>query len=179
MLRYILLMMFLIFATSVSAGLDVGDSALRTTFMSGDKEIKFADFHGKSNLIVVSDALKYAEFNSQLEKKADAFETRYDAAVLRLQVALNPDLVGEESAILIIDKSGYVRWKFPDAAGLAQSAIGELETELVKLKRDEPLPIGSPAPDFQLVDVETGIPFNLSKYKGKRYVLVTLLLQTY
>ena len=38
---------------------------------------------------------------------------------------------------LIIDKSGYVRWKFPtDADGLAQPTIGEaIESELEKLKR--------------------------------------------
>ena len=87
--------------------------------------------------------------------------------------------VQEEIGIFVIDKSGYVRWKFLTDAGLAQSAIGELESELVKLKRDTPLPIDSPAPDFQLMDVETGLLFNLSKYKKKKHVLVTLLLQTY
>ena len=170
MLRYFFVITLFVFAVSVSQGLEVGDSALRTTFASGDEEIEFADFHGKSNLIVVSGALKYAEFNSQLEQKADTFERKYDAAVLRLQA---------ESEIIVIDKSGYVRWKFSGDAGLAQSAIGELETQLVKLKRDEPLPIGSPAPDFRLVDVETSLPFSLSNYKGKKHLLVTLLLQTY
>ena len=138
--------------------------------MSGNEEIKFTEYHGKSNLIVVSKAAGDAEFGSQLEQKADAFEAKYDAMVLRLQ---------EEGEILIIDKSGYVRWKFANDAGLAESAIGELESELVKLKRDTPLLIGSPAPDFQLVDVESGLLFNLSKYKGKKHVLATLLLQTY
>ena len=179
MLRYVFAVMFCVFTASLSDGLEVGDSALRATFASGDKEIKFADFHGKSNLIVVSDVLKYAEFNAQLEKKSDAFATRYDVEVLRLQVALNPDLVGEGSGIILIDKSGYVRWKFSEDAGLAQSALGELETELVKLRRDEPLPIGSPAPDFRLVDAETGLLFSASKYKGKKHILATLLLQTY
>ena len=170
MLRYTFAVLLLVLAASISEGLEVGDSVLRTPITSGDAEIKFTEYHGKSNLIVVSDALKYAEFNSQLKKKADSFETRYDAAVLRLNA---------ESQIIVIDKSGYVRWKFSDDAGLVQSAIGELETELVKLKRDEPLPIGSPAPDFRLVDVESGLLFSLSKYKGKKYVLATLLLQTY
>lgn len=170
MLRYILLMMFLIFAASVSAGLDVGDSALRTPITSGDEEIKFADFHGQSNLIVVRDLAGKPEVSAQLGQKTDAFEAKYDAITVHLQ---------EEGEILIIDKSGYVRWKFPNAADSTQPVIEQLESELAKLKRDEPLPIGSPAPDFQLVDVETGIPFNLSKYKGKRHVLVTLLLQTY
>ncbi len=170
MLRYILLMMFLIFAASVSAGLDVGDSVLRTPITSGDGEIKFADFHGQSNLIIVGGVAEHSEFISQLEQQADAFDAKYDATTVHLQA---------EGGILIIDKSGYVRWKFPNAADSAQSVIEQLESELAKLKRDEPLPIGSPAPDFQLVDVETGIPFNLSKYRGKRHVLVTLLLQTY
>ena len=44
---------------NLGEGLDVGDSALGTTFASGDKQIKFADFHGKSNLIVVGDAAKH------------------------------------------------------------------------------------------------------------------------
>ena len=170
MLRYVFAVVFLVFAGSISEGLEVGDSALRTPITSGDEGIEFTEYHGKSNLIVVSDAAKYAEFNSQLEQKADAFGAKYDAMVLRLQ---------EESEILVIDKSGYVRWKFSSDADLAQSAIGELESELVKLKRDAPLLIGSPAPDFQLVDAESGLLFSLSEYKGKKHVLVTLLLQTY
>ena len=157
-------------SVSISQGLEVGDSALGTTFTSGDKQIKFTDFHGKFNLIVISDALKYAEFNSQLEQKTDVFKEKYDATILRLQ---------EDSEILLIDKSGYLRWKFLSDAGLAQTAIAELESELVKLKREEPLPIGSPAPDFRLVDAESGLLFSLSKYKGKKHVLATLLLQTY
>ena len=170
MLRYVFAVMVFVFAASISEGLEIGDSALQTPIVSGDEEIKFTEYHGKSNLIVVSDAAKYAEFDFQLEQKADTFGTKYDATILRLQ---------EESDILLIDKSGYVRWKFTNDAGLAESAIGELESELVKLKRDEPLPIGSPAPDFRLIDVESGLPFNLSKYKGKKHVLATLLLQTY
>ena len=170
MLRYIFVVMFFMFSVSISHGLEVGDSALGITFTSSDKEIKFADLHGKFNLIVISDALKYAEFNSQLGQKTDVFKAKYDATVLRLQ---------EKSEIFIIDKSGYVRWKFPSASDSAQITIEQLESELVKLKREEPLPIGSPAPDFRLVDAESGLPFSLSKYKGKKHVLATLLLQTY
>ncbi len=170
MLRIIFVVIFFICSVSISQGLEVGDSALKATFTSGEAEFKFADLHGKSNLIVISDALKYAEFNSQLEQKTDVFKEKYDATILRLQ---------EESESLLIDKSGYVRWKFSSDAGLVQTTIEELESELVKLKREEPLPIGSPAPDFRLIDAESGLPFSLSKYKGKKHVLATLLLQTY
>ena len=168
--RYVFAVIFFVFAASISQGLEVGDSALRTPITSGEVEIKFADFHGKSNLIVVSKAAGDAEFISQLEQKAGAFEEKYNATLLRLE---------EEGIILIIDKSGYVRWKFPNASDSAQITIEQLESELAKLKRDSPLPIGSPAPDFRLVDAENGLPFSLSKYKEKKHVLATLLLQTY
>ena len=170
MLRYSFIVLLLVLVGAMSEGLEVGDSVLRTPITSGDEEIEFADFHGQSNLIIVGDVAEHSEFISQLEQRADAFEAKYDATTVHLQ---------GEGGILIIDKSGYVRWKFPNAADSTQPVIEQLESELAKLKRDEPLPIGSPAPDFQLVDVETGLPFNLSKYKGKRHVLVTLLLQTY
>ena len=170
MLRYSFIVLLLVLVGSMSEGLEVGDSVLRTPITSGDKEIKFADFHGKSNLIVMRGLAGKPEVSVQLEQKVDAFEAKYDATAVHLQ---------EEGEILIVDKSGYVRWKFSNAADSAQPVIEQLESELAKLKRDEPLPIGSPAPDFQLVDVETGLPFNLSKYKGKKRVLVTLLLQTY
>ena len=179
MLRYVFVVMLFVFTVSNSHGLEVGDSTLRTPITSGDKEIKFADFHGKSNLIVVGDVAGHPEFSSQLEQKTGAIEAKYDVTVLRLQVALNPDPIGEKGEILIIDKSGYVRWKFPGANDSAQPTIKQLESELAKLKRDSPLSIGSPAPDFQLVDVESGILFSLSDYKGKKHVLLTLLLQTY
>ena len=170
MLRYVFVMALFALAVPISQGLEVGESALRTTCASGDKEIKFADFHGKSNLIVVRDVAKHPELMSQLEEKASAFEDAYNATLLPLQ---------EEGEILIIDKSGYVRWKSSNPADSARLTIKQLESELAKLKRDDPLPIGSPAPDFQLVDVESGLPFSLANYKEKKHVLVTLLLQTY
>ena len=170
MLRYLFAVIVFIFSASISKALEVGDSVLRTPIASGDKGIKFADLHGEANLVVVGDVAAHAEILAQLEQKTDAFEKKYDAAQLRLQGA---------GAILIIDKSGYVRWKSPDADGSAQSTIKVIESELEKLKRDEPLPIGSIAPDFRLVDVESGLLFNLAKYKGKKHVLATLLLQTY
>ena len=170
MLRYVFVVMLFIFAASISEGVEVGDSALRTPITGGDKEIKFADFHGKSNLIVVSDIVRHPEFSSQLDQKAGVFKAKYDATILRLE---------GKGEILVIDKSGYVRWKFPNAIDSVQSAIEQLESELAKLKRENLLPIGSPAPDFRLVDVESSLLFNLSKYKGKKHVLVTLLLQTY
>ena len=146
--------------------MEVGDSVLRTPITFGEAEITFTDFHGKSNLIIMGEAAGDAELISQLKQKA----AKYNATFLRLQ---------GKGEILIVDKSGYVRWKFPSADGSTRPTIKQLESELAKLKRDSPLPIGSPAPDFRLVDVESQLLFNLSKYKGKKHVLVTLLLQTY
>ena len=166
MLRYMFAVMVFIFLPSISKALEVGDSVLRRPITFGEAEIKFADFHGKSNLIVVGDMAEHSEVIAQLERRA----VKYDATLLRLQ---------GEGEILVIDKSGYVRWKFPHASDSAQPTIEELESELTKLKRDEPLPIGSPAPDFRLMDAESGLLFSLSNYKGKKHVLVTLLLQTY
>ena len=170
MVRYIFAVIFFVFAASISEGLKVGDSALRTPIVSGNTEIKFTDYHGKSNLIVVEKTAENAEFISQLNQNVSVFAAKYDAALLRSQ---------GEGEIFIIDKSGYVRWKFPNATDSAQPTIKQLEAELTKLKRHSPLPIGSPVPDFGLIDVETGLLFNLSKYKGQKHVLATLLLQTY
>ena len=117
-----------------------------------------------------SDDVEDSEFISQLNQKVAALEAKYDARVLRLQ---------GEGEIFIIDKSGYVRWKFSSPDGSVQPTIKQLESELAQLKRNSPLPIGSPVPDFRLVDVESGLLFKLSKYKGKKHVLATLLLQTY
>ncbi len=166
MLRYVFAAMVLIFTASISKGVEVGDSVLRNPITFGETEIKFADFHGKSNLIVVGDMAEHSEVIAQLERRA----VKYDATLLRLQ---------GEGEILVIDKSGYVRWKLPNGSDSAQITIKQLESELAKLKREEPLPIGSPAPDFRLMDAETGLLFSLAKYKGKKHVLATLLLQTY
>ena len=166
MLRYVFAVMVLIFTASISKGVEVGDSVLRTPITFGETEIKFADFHGKSNLIVIGDMTEHSEVIAQLERRA----VKYDATLLRLQ---------GEGEILVIDKSGYMRWKFPNGSDSAQTTIKQLESELAKLKREEPLPIGSPAPDFRLMDAESGLLFSLSKYKGKKHVLATLLLQTY
>lgn len=148
----------------------VGDSVLLTNMTADDKRIKLADFHGKFNLIVVSNAIKYKQFNLQLEQQAGAFKAKYDAKILRLK---------EDTEVILIDQSGYVRWKSPKTDDSAQSIIKQIESELAKLKRGEPLPIGSLAPDFRLIDVESGLLFKLSEYKGKKHVLATLLLQTY
>ena len=158
MLRYVFAVMVLIFTESISRGLEVGDSVLRTPITFGEAEIKFADFHGNSNLIIVGDAAEHAEILAELEQEAAAFESKYNAAVLRLP---------EEGEILIIDKSGYVRWKLAKGEDAAPLTIKQFEAELANLKRDEPLPIGSPAPDFRLVDVDSGLLFKLSKYRGK------------
>ena len=67
-----------------------------------------------------------------------------------------------------------MRWK-----SVALPTIEQLEIELAKLRRDKPLEIGSLAPDFNLTEADGKTTFQLSEHKGKKNVLVTLLLQTY
>jgi len=149
-----------------SSALEVGDIATDST-ISKEAKIKLSDFHGKSNVIVAfykpDDAS--AKFVSQLENQIEAFKAKYDAMIIRQE---------GEAATFIIDKSGYVRWK-----SAAPPTIEQLEIELAKLRRDKPLEIGSLAPDFNLTEADGKTTFKLSEHKGKKNVLVTLLLQTY
>ena len=124
-------------------------------------------YYGKVNLLVIySPELKESEnITKQLSKK-------YDTSIMwRLQPESN------DIGMVIVDKSGYVRWKhlYETLDFKAQ----DLLSELGKLKRSTLLSIDSPAPDFRLTDTDGKTEYALSDYKGKKNVLVNLLLQTY
>ena len=129
------------------------------------------DYHGKSNVVAAFYLPSDAGFASKLKSRTEAFSAKYDADIVTQQ--------SDKDAIVIVDKSGHVRWVFDRADNTDRPTIEVIETELAKLKRTEPLPIGSPAPDFSLTEADGKTIFTLSDYNGKKHVLVTLLLQTY
>jgi peroxiredoxin len=79
----------------------------------------------------------------------------------------------------VIDKSGDIRWKFYSKIDADRPTMEQLESELAKLKRSIPLPVGALAPDFSLTEADGKTIFTLSEHAGKKNVLATLLLQTY
>ncbi len=148
--------------------LEVGDRALRSELAI---DIDFAEHcHGKANVLVIN----YVPPNSKLytPEILEEFNVKYDTLVALRQVSDS-----QETGLFIIDKSGYVRWKHTDKT--AYPTDDDLRTELAKLKRNIPLPLGSSAPDFNLTEADGETAFKLSDYKGKKNVLVSLLLQTY
>ena len=141
-----------------------------TRIFSSDlaNDIEYTEkYYGKVNILIIySPELKESEnITKQLSKKYDT------SIVWRLQPESN------DIGMVIVDKSGYVRWKY--LYETLDFKAQDLLSELGKLKRSTPLSIDSPAPDFRLTDTDGKTEYALSDYKGKKNVLVNLLLQTY
>ncbi|RKU26931.1 hypothetical protein C6497_12870 [Candidatus Poribacteria bacterium] len=167
--RYVITFFFVIILSLCSSSI-VHAVKIGTRLFSSDlaNDIQYSEkYYGKVNILVI-----YSPELKESKEITKQFSKKYDTTIVwRLQPESN------DFGMVIVDKSGYVRWKY-----LYQTLdfkAQDLLTELGKLKRSTPLSIDSPVPDFRLTDTDAKTEYALSDYRNKKNVLVNLLLQTY
>ena len=166
--RCLLALLLSIGITTAGHSLEVGDRVFGSELAI---DIEYAEnLHGKSNVYVINYVLPESKLDAP--EISEELMLKYNTTVVSRQVS-----EAEETGLFIIDKSGYVRWRH---SGETENPTLEiLTTALAKLKRNTPLSIGAAAPDFNLTEADGKTQFKLSDYRGKKNVLVSLLLQTY